>query len=555
MKRIKLFMLVATLLVAGNWSLTTVTAQVKIGGDGTPASGAVLDLSSASSGGLLLPRVTLTDAGVSPTEFGGINISTLTPGLMVYNQAGGLLPEGVYVLNASSGSNQWKVASGGVEKPVQSITIPGSRAYQGLGLKTAISPVSFVPANATVQDLVWKSSDASIAKVTSAGEIIAIAQGNAIINAYAADGSGVVSNNLEVSIEGIAVDHITVAAAGPFTLAAGGSQPVTATIYPDDAEPTQVVWVTSNATVSPNPSNSGAAVTISAGNGGVGSVYASAGGINSNTVTLNIKPATPSTLNVDKTSLNVSEVLRLSTTAPAGTVTSYKWTFPSNFTGTTPTTTPYIDLTAALAGTAAAASFGVIATNANGDSPSKTTANSAVTINSACEGLTVPNSRTGFLTGALNPEPTTPTPSGGLCVYKWDGNGGNQTTNGTTKTWDSMTGQSGSWYQTNSFTNPTASIFVGSNAGCESGYRLPSVIELKAIMAYFNTNYGGYNAPNGSTAYATWRPLVASNYYWSSTFRNASASNGNAWIVNATNGSARVNYTYNSYYVRCVKDL
>ncbi|GHV26384.1 hypothetical protein FACS1894176_07010 [Bacteroidia bacterium] len=273
--------------------------------------------------------------------------------------------------------------------------------------------------------------------------------------------------------------------------------------------------------------------------------------------TLNIKPAAPSTLTVDKTSLNVGEVLRLSTTAPAGTVTGYKWTFPSTyFTGNTSTTTAYVDLTAASSGTATAASFGVIAYNANGDSPSKTPANSDVTVNS-CEGLVVPNSRTGFLSGALNLEPTTPAPSGSLCVYKWDGNGGNQTTDGTTKSWDSMTGRSGTWYQSNSFTNPDGTIFVGSNAGCASGYRLPSVIELKAILAYFYTNYGDYTAPNGSTAYTTWRPLVASESgnYWTSTFRSTNASLGLAWLVFTNTGFLGIEDTGVPSYVRCVKDL
>ncbi|MDR0833690.1 MAG: hypothetical protein LBN93_05820 [Candidatus Symbiothrix sp.] len=49
--------------------------------------------------------------------------------------------------------------------------------------------------------------------------------------------------------------------------------------------------------------------------------------------------------------------------------------------------------------------------------------------------------------------------------------------------------------------------------------------------------------------------LVASNNYWSSTFRNTNASNGNAWNVNTNNGSANNNNTNNSNYVRCVKDM
>ncbi|MDR0833912.1 MAG: DUF1566 domain-containing protein [Candidatus Symbiothrix sp.] len=172
-----------------------------------------------------------------------------------------------------------------------------------------------------------------------------------------------------------------------------------------------------------------------------------------------------------------------------------------------------------------------------------------------CQGLIVPNSRTGFIPGVLNPEPTTPTPSGSLCVYKWDGNGGNQTTNGTTKTWDSMTGQSGAWYQTNSFTNPDGSIFIGANAGCASGFRLPSVIELNAIMAYFNTYVGGYNAPDGSTIFPSWKPMVANEKYWSSSINGVDELYVSPWGLDGSNGTVATYRGYNSYYVRCVKDL
>ncbi|MDR0832709.1 MAG: Ig-like domain-containing protein [Candidatus Symbiothrix sp.] len=65
MKKI-LVLFVTCFLVTGNCSL--VTAQVKIGGDPEtgPVAGAVLDLSSASDGGLLLPRVVLTAENANP---------------------------------------------------------------------------------------------------------------------------------------------------------------------------------------------------------------------------------------------------------------------------------------------------------------------------------------------------------------------------------------------------------------------------------------------------------------------------------------------------------
>ncbi|MDR0834099.1 MAG: hypothetical protein LBN93_07970, partial [Candidatus Symbiothrix sp.] len=83
MKRKMLVLLVTALLVTGNWPSTT--AQVAIGGDGSVATDAVLDLSQqgAATGGLLLPQVVLTAENANP--FGEGESTTLSPGLLVYN--------------------------------------------------------------------------------------------------------------------------------------------------------------------------------------------------------------------------------------------------------------------------------------------------------------------------------------------------------------------------------------------------------------------------------------------------------------------------------------
>ena len=66
-----------------------VDAQVRFGADKPPAKGAVLDLKSVPGyvGGLVLPRVEITDLNAIPVNF--INSGTIDPvklaGLLVYN--------------------------------------------------------------------------------------------------------------------------------------------------------------------------------------------------------------------------------------------------------------------------------------------------------------------------------------------------------------------------------------------------------------------------------------------------------------------------------------
>lgn len=176
----------------------------------------------------------------------------------------------------------------------------------------------------------------------------------------------------------------------------------------------------------------------------------------------------------------------------------------------------------------------------------------AVVINPDCQGLVVPDSKTGFISGTYSSLPTT-VPSGSLCVYKWDGNGGSASSAGTGSSWPA----NNAFFVSSPYTNTDASLFEGSVASCETGYRLPSVVELKAIVDYFNSNFGGWTAPNGSSTYATWYPLQAAGY-WSSTYQRPAPMDmgATAWIVNFGNGNttAETSSSLNNR-VRCVKDL
>lgn len=74
--------------------------------------------------------------------------------------------------------------------PVESIVLNYSVA-EVIVKQTLQLSATILPTNATVKDIVWSSSNPSVASVDEDGMVTAISQGNAIVTATAADGSGV----------------------------------------------------------------------------------------------------------------------------------------------------------------------------------------------------------------------------------------------------------------------------------------------------------------------------------------------------------------------------
>ncbi|MDR0834877.1 MAG: Ig-like domain-containing protein [Candidatus Symbiothrix sp.] len=231
MKKI-LVLFVTCFLVIGNCSL--VTAQVAIGGDGTVATGAVLDLSQqgAASGGLLLPQVVLTAENANP--FGEGESTTLSSGLLVYNLGseteGAALDEGLYVLQAGL----WKPAGSGSSGggiPVVNISItPNTPFSLGVG-NTAPMDFSTYPPNATYPSMSWNSSDTDIATISNLGVVTGVAPGN---------------TNISLTLGSVTSDPVavTVVTCGsPFTAPSGK---VYNTAAYNNTNLTNLCWTTSN---------------------------------------------------------------------------------------------------------------------------------------------------------------------------------------------------------------------------------------------------------------------------------------------------------------------
>lgn len=134
--------------------------------------------------------------------------------------------------------------------PVEKITLDSEMTVTTSGLHELEYTIE--PANASIQDLEWESTDAAVAKVQySSGRYVLYAykNGTTTITATATDGSGVTAScevtvNINYPVQGISLNHD----AKTFTKA-GETLQLTATIYPDSATNKNVTWKSSDKTV------------------------------------------------------------------------------------------------------------------------------------------------------------------------------------------------------------------------------------------------------------------------------------------------------------------
>lgn len=131
--------------------------------------------------------------------------------------------------------------------PVEKITLDSEMTFTTSGLHELEYTIE--PANASIQDLEWESTDEAVAKVQySSGRYVLYAykNGTTTITATVTDGSGVTAScevtvNINYPVQGISLNHD----AKTFTKA-GETLPLTATIYPDSATNKTVTWKSSD---------------------------------------------------------------------------------------------------------------------------------------------------------------------------------------------------------------------------------------------------------------------------------------------------------------------
>jgi uncharacterized protein (TIGR02145 family) len=243
MKKMMFLMLVFCLGISAGTN-----AQVTIGSDAEPHAGAILDLESYSKG-LKLPNVFLSNVDDFELVTGADAATKLSAtGIVVYNTNDGLVNgqgRGIYVWDGVADS--WSFAGIGspVAVPVSTISITGaSNVTSGL---TSTYQFSIQPANATNQNVNWTVVPGTgTGSITPAGVFTAGNNGQVIIRATAADGSGVIDEK-PVTVDAVVkkIEKIELAAVGSTTFGSNETKQINATITPDDAANPILNWTIS----------------------------------------------------------------------------------------------------------------------------------------------------------------------------------------------------------------------------------------------------------------------------------------------------------------------
>ncbi|MDR3318837.1 MAG: Ig-like domain-containing protein [Clostridiales bacterium] len=182
-------------------------------------------------------------------------------------------PTGGHALTAGdsytiTGTNFWNYSSEPpyVAKEVETVTLNKNELALEVGQNETLT-AEVLPADADDSDVLWSSSDTTVATVDQTGKVTAIAVGTATVTAEANDGGGAqdecavtVSAATEppVSVTGVTLDKTT------GSVKAGETLQLTATVAPAGAENKAVTWASSDTAVATVDAN-GKVTAVKAG--------------------------------------------------------------------------------------------------------------------------------------------------------------------------------------------------------------------------------------------------------------------------------------------------
>ena len=210
------------------------------------------------------------------------------------------IAEGSAVITASAGgkSANCTVTVPHVEVPVESVSLNKTETTIEVGgSETLVATVN--PSNADNPTVTWSSSNEAVATVVD-GLVTAIAEGTAVITAQAGEKSAtctVTVPHVAVPVESVTLNKTET------TIEVGGSETLTATVNPDNADDPTVTWSSSNEAVATVVNG-----LVSAVAEGTAVITASAGG-KSATCTVTVPhvavPVASVTLNKTETTIEV----------------------------------------------------------------------------------------------------------------------------------------------------------------------------------------------------------------------------------------------------------
>ena len=134
-----------------------------------------------------------------------------------------------------------------VQVPATGVTIAGAASHDLIVGDVLQLSANVTPVNATNQAVVWASSDPNVALVNAAGEVQAVAAGNATITATTMSGNHVASVTITVDI--IPVTSISIDGEATRTLILWYQIDLVARIAPTNATYQNITWASSNPSV------------------------------------------------------------------------------------------------------------------------------------------------------------------------------------------------------------------------------------------------------------------------------------------------------------------
>ena len=160
----------------------------------------------------------------------------------------------------TDGSNLSACCNVTVKQLVTSISMNKSNTTICVGDTEQLTATVF-PDDAPDKTVTWKSSNTSVATVNSSGLVTALAAGDATITATTNDGSNL-SASCDVTVRQL-VTSISLNKTNT-TIYVGGTEQLTATLYPDDATDKALTWKSSNTSVA-TVNSSGLVTALAAG--------------------------------------------------------------------------------------------------------------------------------------------------------------------------------------------------------------------------------------------------------------------------------------------------
>ena len=164
--------------------------------------------------------------------------------------------EGVAVIKAETNNSKYALCVVQVSEEteetvsVDKVILNTEKISLNIGVSGQLT-ATILPMNATNAEVVWSTSDASIATVDDNGKVTAKAAGETVITATSADGGKTASCLVEVkkaASTDIAVEDV-ILSQKTLTLKAGESLKLVATVLPTDATNKMVTWKSNDPTV------------------------------------------------------------------------------------------------------------------------------------------------------------------------------------------------------------------------------------------------------------------------------------------------------------------